>query len=86
MEINFNYSDRELILVYNKHGILDYVTDSNTGDKMMLELNQVGSGYEMEKNNGYIPMDICKATYIRIMDLDIFIPKFIFIPQKNLKS
>jgi len=51
----------------------------------MLELNQVGSGYEIEENNGYIPMNICKATYIRIMELEIFVPKFIFISQEKLE-
>lgn len=46
---------------------------------MMFEFTQIGSGYEISKNNGYISMDVCNATYVRIMELDLFVPKFIFI-------
>jgi hypothetical protein len=28
-----------------------------------------------------MPMRVCNATYVRIIDVDVFVPKFIFIPN-----
>ena len=82
MEIKFDYKERELSLIYNSKGILDCVVDLKSAKKMMMELTQVGSGYEMSRHNGFIPMDMCNAVYVRIMELDVFVPKFIFIPNE----
>jgi len=84
MKINLNYCDSELILEYNKKGILDYVIDNKTGKKLMVEYTQVGTGYELTKNNGFILMEMCNAVYVRIMELNIFVPKFIFIPNDEI--
>ena len=83
MKINFNYLGNNMILSYDDNGMLYNVTRKETGDKMMIEYTQVGSGYEFSDNNGYVSMDMCNAVYVRIMKLDVFVPKFIFIPNGN---
>ncbi len=81
MKIPFEYNGRNLILTYNERGILDNVLDTATDCNMMMEYTQVGTGYEFSTHNGYVRMDMCNAVYIRIMELDVFVPKFIFIPN-----
>lgn len=83
MKIPFEYNGRNLILTYNERGILDNVVDIATDRKMMVEYTQVGTGFEFTTNNGYLSMSMCNAVYVRIMDLDVFVPKFIFIPNSD---
>jgi hypothetical protein len=83
MKINFEYKETKMILDYDNEGYLNHITNSETGKKMMVEYTQYGSGYEFTHNNGYVAMDMCHAVYVRIMELDLFIPKFIFIPNKK---
>lgn len=81
MKINFEYSGFKMILNYDSEGVLQYVINESTGKKMMRETNQVGDGIERKEHNGYVKMPICSATYERIIDADVFVPKFIFIPN-----
>jgi len=86
MKIDFNYSGKNLMLVYNDNGTLEYIINAETNEKMIIEYTQVGIGYEITKNNGYIPMSMCNAIYVRIMDLNVFVPKYIFILNNELKE
>jgi hypothetical protein len=86
MKINFDYNGKSLVLVYADNGILEHIINTETNKKMMIEYTQVGGGYEMTKNNGYVPMSMCNAVYVRIMELDVFVPKFIFIPNNKLEE
>jgi hypothetical protein len=83
MKINFEYKGKKIVLVYDDNGRLEHIVDTETDKKMMIEYTQVGSGFEINMNNhnGYIPMKMCNAVYVRIMELDIFVPKFIYIPN-----
>jgi hypothetical protein len=83
MKILFEYKKTNLLLVYGDNGVLEYVLDIAKNRKLMVEYTQVGTGYEFSANNGYVPMSMCNAVYVRIMDLDLFVPKFIFIPNKT---
>lgn len=83
MEINFDYNGNKLILVYSDKGTLEHVINTKDNKKMMIEFSQCGCGYEINRNNGFITMDVCDAIYVRIMEIDVFVPKFIFI--KNNK-
>jgi hypothetical protein len=83
MIIIYNFSGREITAKYDADGYLEHVTDIATGKKMMVEYTQFGTGYEFTNNNGYTDMRMCNAVYVRIMDLDIFVPKFIFILNKQ---
>ena len=84
MKIHLKYDNTDMLLVYGDSGILSHIIDIETGRKMMVEYTQVGHGYEMTEHNGYIPMEMCNAVYVRIVDIDLFVPKFIFIP--NVKT
>lgn len=85
MKLKFKYNGEEFILKYNNEtGVLEYVLDPNCGKKMLIEYTQVGEGYEFTHNNGFVDMDMCNAVYVRIMHLDVFVPKYIFIP--NIKE
>ena len=86
MKINFDYNGKNLVLVYDDNGILEHIINTETNKKIMVEYTQVGSGYEMTENNGYIPMGMCNAVYVRIMELNVFVPKFIFIPNNKLEE
>ena len=81
MEINFDYLGTKMILVYDDKGILSHIINTKTEKKMMVQYTQFGTGYDMSNNNGYVQMKMCNAVYVRIMDLDVFVPKFIFIPS-----
>lgn len=83
MEINFEYDGNKLLLVYSDKGTLEHVINTKDNKKMMIEFYQRGSGYEISRNNGFITMDICNGVYVRIMEFDIFVPKFIFILNKK---
>ena len=83
MEINFDYNGNKLVLVYSEKGTLEYVINTKDNKKMMIEYTQVGRGYEISGNNGYISMDNCNAVYVRIMGIDVFVPKYIFILNKK---
>ena len=83
MEIYLKHSDKRLFLVYDDKGVLEHVIEGDSEEKMMLEYTQEGNGYEFEDHNGYVKMRTCKAIYVRIMDLDIFVPKFIYIKQHD---
>lgn len=83
MNIPFEYNGRNILLTYNERGILEHVTDTDTDRKLVMQFTQVGKGFEFTTNNGYVAMDMCNAVYIRIMELDVFVPKFIFIPNSD---
>jgi len=83
MEIKFSCKEKKISLTYDDYGVLEYVTDITKDKKMMVEYTQFGNGYEMSDHNGYVPMKMCNAVYVRIMELDVFVPKFIFIPNNN---
>lgn len=82
MKIEFDYKEIKMILVYDVDGSFEHVINLDNNEKMMVEYTQVGSGYEYTENNGYVKMTMCNAVYIRIIELDVFIPKFMFIPNK----
>jgi len=71
--------NKNIEINYNDDGVLKNVLDLSNGENMMVEYTQVGSGYDFTSHNGYVKMDMCNAIYVRIMKLDIFIPKFLFI-------
>ena len=87
MKINLKYLEFELELTYNEKGYLETVYNNKTNKYMMLESKMNGIGFDIKKekfiiNNG--EGSVCDARYIRIIDIDIFIPKFIFIPNVKL--
>jgi hypothetical protein len=75
---------KDIMASYNQDGMLEYVTDIANDRKMMFEFYQEGLGYEIGKTKGYVVMEKCDASYVRIMELDYFIPKYLFI--KNDKG
>ena len=84
MLINFEYLETKMVLVYDDTtGVLEHIINANTNNYMMMEYIQIGEGYEMENNNGYMQMKICNGVYVRIMELDVFVPKRIFIPANK---
>jgi len=72
---------------YDNDGYFKHVTNIDTGEKMMIEIMLEGRGYTIKENKGYLKMDVCDARYIRIMELDLFIPRFLFIKNRySMKS
>ena len=82
MKIDFTHKGTKMILNYGTNGSLDRVTNCETNKNMMMEYTQIGTGYEMSEHNGYMKMDMCNGVYVRIVDLDVFVPKYIFISNK----
>ena len=83
MEITYVFPDKTPVVAkYDKDGYFEHVSEILTGKKLMCEHTQFGSGYEIVdavSKGGFISMPMCEAVYIRIIDFDIYIPKFIFI-------
>jgi hypothetical protein len=79
MDIKFEHNGKKIVLVYASNGKIEHIIDTETKNKMMIEYTQIGSGYELTNNDGFIPAKMCNADYVRIMELDIFVPKFIYI-------
>ena len=86
MKVNITHSDKEIEITYDENGYLEYVVDLESGKKMMMESFVEGKGYKIEENTYMMKMDVCTATYYRIIKLDLFIPKFIFIKNTLNKS
>ena len=85
MIVNIKYNGKELSLVYDDiDGYFERAFDVTVGEPMMIEYTQLGSGYEFSKHEGlFLPMNMCKGIYIRIIDLDLFVPKYIFIANNS---
>jgi len=81
MKINFEHSGIEMEITYDENGYLDTVRNINTDTYMLLEIKTHGIEYDIKKEKFMIggESNVCDARYIRIMDIDVFIPKFIFI-------
>lgn len=84
MKINFEYSGVKLEVTYNDNGFLEFVKDIDTDKYLMIESKVKGTGYEIKEEGFMIggKSNVCDARYVRIMDVDIFIPRLMFI--KNL--
>ena len=88
MKINFEHSGVNMEITYDEKGYLDRVKNINTDEYMMLESKIEGIGYKIKEDNFIIggKSNVCDARYIRVMDIDVFIPKFIFIPNVDTKK
>ena len=80
MEVILKLSGVNVMLTYD-NGCLEHITNVDTGTKMMMEVMQAGCGFKIKEEIMMIfgPSNVCDARYVRIMDLDIFVPKFLFI-------
>ena len=84
MTVTFKYNDILIHLHYdNSDGHLLYAVNQSTGKKMMLEKYETDAGYRIETKHDYITMQVCNVDCVRIVDLDLFVPKFIFIKNKQ---
>ncbi len=83
MKIILEHSGIKMEITYNNDGYLEHVMNINTGHYMMIESKTEGSGYKIERDNYLMSMDVCDARYVRIMDIDLFIPRLIFIENKH---
>jgi hypothetical protein len=85
MEVRIKLLDTNVMLTYNE-GYLEHITNIDTGTKMVMEVMQEGSGFTIKEERMMIfgPSNVCDARYVRIIDLDVFVPKFLFI--NNIKK
>ena len=84
MEIRLMYDGINIEITYdNEDGVLKHVKNLHTGKFMMIETKQEGIGYTIKTDNYLMKMDVCDARYVRIMELDIFIPRLMFIENKK---
>lgn len=81
MKLIIIYEGRKLELVYDDEGKLQYVNNLTTGTKEMIESYVEGNGYEIKEETFLVHMKVCDARYARIMAYDLFIPRYIFIPN-----
>ena len=83
INIYITIDKKDIMVSYNQNGYLENITDIANDEKMMFEFYQEGIGYEIGKTKGYMVMDKCDASYVRIMELDYFIPKYLFIKNER---
>jgi hypothetical protein len=80
MLITFKYNGILIQLHYdNADGHLKYVINQSNGKKMKKETYEEDDGYRFVDKMGATIMQTCNVDCVRIVDLDIFVPKFIFI-------
>jgi len=84
MTVTFKYNDILIHLHYdNVDGRFLYAVNQSTGKKMMRETYDEDDGYRFVEKNWPVKTETCNVDCIRIVDLDLFVPKFIFIPNKK---
>lgn len=83
MKVNIEQAGFKMEVSYNDDGRLMYVTNLESGKKMMLQKFEDGDGYTIKENTFMMTMDVCDARYFRVMDADLFIPNFIFIQNRK---
>ena len=81
MTIDITYKEKIYRLFYGECG-LEKIMDLDTNKPMMMEIFQEGMGYEQKKETMFLPMDTCKGIYTLISDLNIFVPKYLIIPNE----
>jgi hypothetical protein len=71
----------EMLVHYNNEGEFQHVLNTKTQKNMMVEFCQIGKGFEIEKSkDSFIPMMVVSnATYMYVIEANIYIPKFLFI-------
>ncbi len=73
----------------NEKMMIEYTQNCRTNInliKTIIDERYVPSSFFYTKIKKNLRMSVCSAVYVRIIELDVFIPKFIFIPkEQNLK-
>ncbi len=83
MKIKF---DKFEVYYDDKTGIIDYIENIKTKKRMMMEIYLSGNSYDIKNEKTIMGnLDICDARYVRVMDFNIFIPRHIFILNKEDK-
>ena len=62
---------------YDEEGVLECIVD-NDGKKLTMEIYQEGLGYDFS-NTGFMNIILCKAAYVRVMEHNVYIPKYLWI-------
>lgn len=75
--------NKNIRITYDSNGYFENVIDLDTKKDLIIEFCQHGKGYKFEKSAIFIPIISCEAIYIKIVDLNIYIPKFIFIDTEQ---
>lgn len=82
MKIKFKYLEKNLEITYNEdNGYLEYVKDLDTNEYLTIESKFQGRGIDIKKETFIIggTSNVCDARYAKIVEFDIFIPRFIYI-------
>jgi hypothetical protein len=71
-------------LTYDDNGRFEYAKKFDTGEYLKFETITQGLGYKIDKNKTLSlgECSVCDARYVRIIDFDIFVPKFVYIKNK----
>lgn len=78
--ISFKYKGVLVQLQYsNDDGHFQYALNQATGKKMMKETYDEDDGYRLVEKTFPVKIMACNVDCVRLIDLDIFVPKFIFI-------
>ena len=85
--VNIVHNNVNIEITYNDKGYLDQIKNIDTNEYLIIESKISGIGYNLKKEKfifGNDTTNVCDARYVRIMDLDIFVPKFIFIINQKI--
>jgi hypothetical protein len=83
MIISFKYKGILIQLHYHSvDGHFLYAVNQLTGKKMMRETYDEDDGYRFIEKTWPVKTMTCNVDCVRIIELDIFVPKFIFIKNK----
>lgn len=83
MIVKLEHSGINMEITYDDDGFFEHVKNVDIDKYMMIETKQEGLGYTIKEDNFMVKMDVCDARYVRIMDIDVFIPRLLFITNKK---
>ncbi len=78
--------NQSVAAVYDEQGCLECVKNLDTKEYMMIEIKMKGCGYEIKRDSFMMDnyqTNFCDARYVRIMEIDTFVPRLIIIPNKK---
>ena len=82
MKVNYKHKGFQFTVHYDEDGYLDFVEDTVMNESLMIEYHQTGKGYKITKTIGNFIGGSCTGMYVRVVIIDLYIPKFIYIKNK----
>lgn len=69
--------------VYNEDGVIEHVIDLRDNSYLIMDIIIEGAGFKIEENKHFLKTKVCDARYLYIKKYDVFIPRLIYVLNKE---